>query len=94
MSLVTSYLKMKAVDYPQISTREARTTFSVKSGATLAIGGLIKDEEIKSADKIPLLGDLPIIGQFFRHNKNSKLRTEIVIFLTPKIIAHTASGTQ
>lgn len=94
VSLVTSYLKTQAGDYPQISTREARTTVSVKSGATLAIGGLIKDEEIKSADKIPLLGDLPIIGQFFRHNKNSKLRTEIVIFLTPKIIAPNASGTQ
>lgn len=86
VSLVTSYLKTQAGDYPQISTREARTTVSVKSGATLAIGGLIKDEEIKSAEKIPLLGDLPIIGQFFRHNKNTKNRTEIVIFLTPKIV--------
>jgi type II secretory pathway component GspD/PulD (secretin) len=86
VSLVTSYLKTQAGNYPQISTREARTTVSVKSGSTLAIGGLIKDEEIKSAEKIPLLGDLPIIGQFFRHNKNSKSRTEIVIFLTPKIV--------
>ena len=93
VSLVTSYLKTQAGDYPQISTREARTTVRVKSGATLAIGGLIKDEEIKSSDKIPLLGDLPIIGQFFRQNKNSKLRTEIVIFLTPKIIRANESDT-
>ncbi len=87
VSLVTSYLKTQAGDYPQISTREARTTVAVKSGSTLAIGGLIKDEELKNAEKIPLLGDLPIIGGFFRHNKQSKIRTEIVIFLTPKIIA-------
>lgn len=87
VSLVTSYLKTQAGDYPQISTREARTTVSVKSGATLAIGGLIKDEELRNAEKIPLLGDLPIIGGFFRHNKQSKVRSEIVIFLTPKIIA-------
>ena len=86
VSLVTSYLKTQAGDYPQISTREARTTVSVKSGATLAIGGLIRDNEIKNAQKIPLLGDLPIIGQFFRHNKTTKDRSEIVIFLTPKII--------
>lgn len=87
VSLVTGYLKTQAGDYPQISTREARTTVSVKSGSTLAIGGLIRDEEIKTAQKIPLLGDLPIIGQFFRHKKTTKDRTEIVIFLTPKIIA-------
>ncbi|MGI6294840.1 MAG: type II secretion system protein GspD [Armatimonadota bacterium] len=87
VSLVTSYLKTQAGDYPQISTREARTTVAVKSGETLAIGGLIKDEEIKNAEKIPLLGDLPIIGGFFRHSKQSMIRTEIVIFLTPKIIA-------
>ncbi len=86
VSLVTSYLKTQAGDYPQISTREARTTVAVKSGATLAIGGLIKDEEIKNAEKIPLLGDLPIIGNFFRHSKQSKVRTEIVIFLTPRIV--------
>ncbi|NLN77048.1 MAG: type II secretion system protein GspD [Armatimonadetes bacterium] len=92
VSLVTGYLTTQAGDYPQISTREARTTVSVKSGATLAIGGLIKDEEIKNAEKIPLLGDLPIIGGFFRHNKNTKVRTEIVIFLTPRIVSSSADG--
>ena len=86
VSLVTKYLKTQAGDYPQISTREARTTVRVKSGATLAIGGLIKDDDIRSAEKIPLLGDLPILGQFFRHNTTTKNRTEIVIFLTPKIV--------
>lgn len=87
VSLVTSYLKTQAGDYPQISTREARTTVSVKSGHTLAIGGLIRDNEVRNADKIPLLGDLPILGQFFKHSKTTKDRTEIVIFLTPKILA-------
>lgn len=86
VSLVTKYLKTQAGDYPQISTREVRTTVPVKSGATLAIGGLIRDDDIKSAQKIPLLGDLPILGQFFRHNSKTKDRTEIVIFLTPKIV--------
>ncbi len=86
VSLVTKYLSTQAGDYPQISTREARTTVAVKSGATLAIGGLIKDDDIKSVEKIPLLGDLPILGQFFKHSTTTKDRTEIVIFLTPKII--------
>jgi len=86
VSLVTKYLKTQAGDYPQISTREARTTVPIKSGSTLAIGGLIQDNDVKNAEKIPLLGDLPIIGQFFRHSKTTKERTEIVIFLTPKIV--------
>jgi len=86
VSLVTKYLKTQAGDYPQISTREARTTVPLKSGATLAIGGLIQDNDIKNAEKVPLLGDLPILGQFFRHSKTTKERTEIVIFLTPKIL--------
>ncbi|MHB9036220.1 MAG: type II secretion system protein GspD [Armatimonadota bacterium] len=86
VSLVTGYLKTQAGDYPQISTREAKTTVSVKNGATLAIGGLLRDDEIKNSSKVPLLGDLPIIGSLFRHSKTTKERTEIVIFLTPKIV--------
>jgi len=86
VSLVTSYLKTQAGDYPQISTREARTTVSVRAGQTLAIGGLIQDNEIRTGSKIPLLGDLPIIGQVFKHHKTTKDRTEIVIFLTPRIV--------
>jgi type II secretory pathway component GspD/PulD (secretin) len=86
VSLVTGYLKTQAGDYPQISTREAKTTVSVKSGATIAIGGLLRENDIKDASKIPLLGDLPIIGGFFRHTKTTREKTEIVIFLTPKIV--------
>lgn len=85
VSLVTGYLN----NYPQISTREARTTVSVKNGATLAIGGLVQENEIRDASKVPLLGDLPIIGSIFRHSKTTKDRTEIVIFLTPKIVEDT-----
>lgn len=81
VSMLTGYLN----DLPQISTREARTTVAVKSGETLAIGGLISEDEIRNAAKVPLLGDLPIIGNFFKSIKKSKERTEIVIFLTPKI---------
>ena len=86
VSLVTSFLKTTAGDYPQISTREARTTVSVKSGETLAIGGLLRENDIRTAQKVPLFGELPIIGGIFRHSKKTKERTEIVIFLTPTIV--------
>ena len=86
VSLVTDYLKTAVGDYPQISTRQARTTLSCKNGATVAIGGLMREDEIRNASKVPLLGDLPIIGSLFRHEKKTKIRTELVIFLTPKIV--------
>ena len=82
VSSLTGYVD----NLPQISTREAQTTVSVKDGTTLAIGGLMNDNEISSSYKVPLLGDIPILGQFFKHNTKTKERTEIVIFLTPKIV--------
>ena len=57
----------------------------LKDGETMVIGGLIGSEEAKSMSKIPFLGDLPIIGHFFRNIKNSKTDSEIVIFLTAHI---------
>ena len=58
----------------------------VKDGETLAIGGLIQEEESKTVGKIPVLGDLPIIGAAFRSSKTQKVKNELVIMITPKII--------
>ena len=87
VSLVTAYLKTQAGDYPQISTREAKTTVLIKSGETLAIGGLLRDDTIQNLSKVPILGDLPIIGELFKRRKTTKERTEIVIFLSPTILS-------
>lgn len=71
---------------PVVETSEAETTISVKNGITIVIGGLIKDEKIDSIKKIPLLGDLPLVGFAFRNQDKLIRKTELVIFLTPKII--------
>ncbi len=86
VSVVKSYLKTQAGDYPQISTRETKTTVRLKESERLAIGGLIRDDEISTITKIPLLGDLPILKNLFRHKSTHTQRDEIVIFLTPKIL--------
>ncbi len=86
VSLVTGYLRTQAGDYPQISTREARTTVSVKSGSTLAIGGLLRNSEIVNMAKLPVLSKLPFIGNLFRHAKRTREQTEIVILLSPRIV--------
>ncbi|MGA2091374.1 MAG: type IV pilus secretin PilQ [Endomicrobiales bacterium] len=71
---------------PVIGTREAMTTVIVNNGDTVVIGGLITDQDIKSATQVPLLGDLPVIGQLFRENSTSKARTELLVFITPQIL--------
>ena len=58
----------------------------IKDGETLAIGGLIQENDTKTVSKIPVLGDLPIIGAAFRSTVSSKTKSELVIMLTPRII--------
>lgn len=71
---------------PVVDTSEAETTVTVKDGVTIVIGGLIKDEKIVSNNKVPLLGDIPVVGGAFRNTDDLKRKTEIVLFLTPRII--------
>ena len=58
----------------------------IKDGETLVIGGMIRDSETKNVSKIPVLGDLPGIGMFFRNTDSTKVKEELVIMITPKII--------
>ena len=58
----------------------------IKDGETLVIGGLIQETEQKTVNKIPFLGDLPLIGPIFRSTSTSKAKSELVIMITPKII--------
>lgn len=67
---------------PQTSDRLTSMFVNMRSGETLALGGLILEQDRKSVSGVPLLKDLPIIGALFRRTNNSKSRTEIVFFLT------------
>jgi type II secretory pathway component GspD/PulD (secretin) len=70
---------------PQTSAREAETTVRVKDGDTLVIGGLIREEDSRTITKVPLLGDLPLVGKLFRNDLRNKRRSEIMVFLTIKL---------
>lgn len=61
----------------------------IKDGETLVVGGMIRENETKSVSKIPVLGDLPGIGAFFRNSATTKEKQELVIMITPKIIKDT-----
>lgn len=71
---------------PVLSTRRAETTVRVKDGETIAIGGLSLAQEQTKRGKIPLLGDIPLIGRAFRSKSRNDVRTELVVFVTPRIL--------
>lgn len=71
---------------PQISQRTANTIASVRDGESFVIGGLLQDNEIRTLTKLPFIGDLPLIGTFFRHVSTSHSQTNLYIVVTPHII--------
>ena len=71
---------------PIIFTRRADTVMTLESGSTIVIGGLMDSSESKVITKIPLLGDIPIIGEFFKHTSKSRDKRELIILITPYIL--------
>ena len=74
---------------PSIATREATATVNIPPDMTMAIGGLLTNDDTKTVTKFPILGDIPIIGEFFRHTQRSKLKRELIVLITPRIITPT-----
>src|SRR5690606_24185360 len=71
---------------PVIAKRAAQTRVVVADGKTVVIGGLMEDNDTEQVRKVPLLGDLPILGVLFRRTIINKTKTELLIFLTPYVI--------
>jgi len=81
--------KIQEVTYyeaPVIANREAETEVMVRDGATVIIGGLMKDDFTETVTKVPLLGDVPLVGKFFQSSSKTKEKTELMVFLTPHVI--------
>ena len=71
---------------PIITTRSADSVINLNSGAPIVIGGLMNSEESKRVSKIPLLGDIPILGEFFKHTSRSRDKRELIIVVTPYLV--------
>lgn len=73
-------------DIPAINTNSVTTSALVNDGETIVLGGVFREENTTTETKTPYLGDLPYLGWLFRRTENSSRRTELLIFITPKII--------
>jgi len=71
---------------PTVKSRQTEVTVMVKDNEPLVIGGLISDSDIDAIKKLPLLGDLPILGYLFKYKTTQKRRTELIILITPRIV--------
>jgi len=86
VSLVTGFLRVGDSSLPQIATRELRTKIRVRDGSPIALGGLIRDEEVRTLQQVPLLSRIPVLGELFKSRRRSTTQNELVILLKPEVI--------
>ena len=75
------------ISAPVIAKRSAQSRVAIENGQTIVIGGLMEDRKTETVQKVPLLGDIPIVGNAFRRKSFTKTKTELLIFLTPHVAA-------
>lgn len=86
---LVSYTSFNA---PIIDQRQATTTVSVKDNQTVILGGIIQRQVTTTVNKVPILGDIPILGNLFRSTSKDDTRTELLVFLTPRIVNNDADA--
>lgn len=89
----TNSLSISGVAVPAITTRRADTTVELGDGESFIIGGLVSRTTTSNADKVPLLGDIPVLGTFFKQNKYQMNEKELVILVTPHLVKPIARDT-
>jgi general secretion pathway protein D len=77
-------LTANVINQPVFSTRKVTTSVSVQNGQTVVLGGLMREDVQKTEDKVPILGDIPLVGRAFRTNVDQHIKKNLVIFVTAK----------
>jgi type IV pilus assembly protein PilQ len=77
-----------------INTQHVKTRVMVENGGTVVLGGIYQQTEINDATKVPLLGDIPVVGYLFKQTSRSSTKTELLVFITPKIVADKTSASR
>ena len=84
--LIEKLAEGENADTPTTIKREIKNTVEVRNGSTVVIGGLIRDDKQMVVQKVPILGDIPILGIFFRRSKEVIQKTSLLIFITPHVV--------
>jgi len=85
-SVLVTRVTVSSSDVPVVDTRKVKTVALVRDGEAVVLGGLRKKETSQQVNKVPLLGDIPILGNLFRIEGEATVNTELVVFITPQII--------
>ena len=79
-------LTPNVINQPIFSTRKVSTSVSVYDGSTVVLGGLVREDIQKVNDKVPVLGDVPLVGRLFRSKVDQNIKRNLIIFVTAKLI--------
>eukprot|EP01114_Cavostelium_apophysatum_P023071 TRINITY_DN8578_c1_g1_i2.p1 TRINITY_DN8578_c1_g1~~TRINITY_DN8578_c1_g1_i2.p1 ORF type:complete len:728 (-),score=244.62 TRINITY_DN8578_c1_g1_i2:2207-4390(-) len=77
---------------PAINTQHVKTKVMVENGGTVVLGGIYQQTERTNENKVPLLGDVPVLGYLFKSTGRESTKTELLVFITPKIVTDAAAG--
>lgn len=83
---IEGFVSSSIGDVPQIATREVNTAVLVESGQTVVIGGVYEFNSREDLRKVPFLGDVPVLGNLFKHKNRRSSKAELLIFVTPRIL--------
>jgi type II secretory pathway component GspD/PulD (secretin) len=86
VSNIIRYEESGAGRNPVVAIRNASTMLEINDGYMVSIGGLIREEEIETVKRVPLLGNIPLVGWLFRSTSSGKIRSQLVIFLSVKVV--------
>ena len=84
--VVVGQVQISTSDVPIVNTRKVNTTALVRDGQAVVLGGLRKKDTTKRVNKVPILGDIPVLGYLFRFEGEATVNTELVVFITPRIV--------
>jgi general secretion pathway protein D len=82
----TKFIDTGSLDTQRTTKREAQTNVTMNSGSTVVIGGLIRDDKVTVEKKIPLVGDIPLVGELFKMRRDQLQKTNLLMFITPHVM--------
>jgi pilus assembly protein CpaC len=88
----TNGLRISGFNVPALTTRKLETQVELNEGQSFVIGGLLDNRTTETFEKIPFIGDIPILGKFFQSKSVSKTNTELIVIVTPELVRPISAG--